>query len=457
MFRRKLTDLSTASEVATQYLPYAGVVLLGSVLMLGCGKQPSNAVATFEPNRVLAYQIGEDADQLMDQAMAESTTVLEMLFGTPDAPRLPEFLADNEELNSLVDLELLQTAAGPEDVGGAGLYRKHCVTCHGVTGNGRGPTAALLDPYPRDYRLGKFKFKSTPIGTKPTKADIAHLIEHGIQGSSMVVIPALTKADISALTEYVVYLAWRGEVERELLQEAGQLYYSDGEVLFDESLKESDPELYEEKWELIQEFTEDIAYEWLEAEDKVLDVPARDADLVPDSVSDVLAALAADGDSPLKQSVARGKELFLSEKAACSKCHGKTGRGDGQSNDYDDWTKDWTKNFGVDPKDQASHIPMIARGALPARQVSPRNFEVGVFRGGGAPEQLYRRIALGIEGTPMPAAALDSDAIWDLVNFVRSLVVLQEESAAEELAVRRKTQESHQVQSAGSLIAGSGL
>jgi len=59
---------------------------------------------------------------------------------------------------------------------------------------------------------------------------------------------------------------------------------------------------------------------------------------------------------------------------------------------------------------------------LPPRPILPRNLKSGEFRGGGHPGDLYLRIANGIEGTPMPAAAtLKSDEIWALVAFVKAL------------------------------------
>jgi mono/diheme cytochrome c family protein len=53
----------------------------------------------------------------------------------------------------------------------------------------------------------------------------------------------------------------------------------------------------------------------------------------------------------------------------------------------------------------------------------PRDLARGIFKGGGEPNRLYCRIALGIPGTPMPAsnAALKPPEIGDLVNFVLSL------------------------------------
>ncbi|MEM7476229.1 MAG: cytochrome c, partial [Planctomycetota bacterium] len=402
------------------------ILMLALILAcgIGCKEAAKPQVAEYEPNYVLSYNMGQYSEQAMDEALAQTTHALDDLFGTPDEPKLPEFLLEDEDYGTLVSIENIQKAAGPE-----GLYRKHkCAECHGITGNGRGKTAPLLNPYPRDYRLGRFKFKSTPIGTKPTKEDLAYLIEHGIGGTQMAKIPELTEPDINALVEYVMFLTMRGAVERSLLMEAGELDFTDPDdpdSLYTPALKnsedEDEAELYEEQWELIQDFVFDAAKDWSKAEKKAFEVPVRDANTVPDTFDEVLAAMASNEDSAIKQSVIRGKELFLGEQAACAKCHGKEGRGDGQKNDYDDWAKDWTKKFGLDPAKPEEHGPLIARGALPVQNVSPRNFQAGVFRAGKTPEKLYQRVALGIEGTPMPAATLESDQIWDIVNFVRSL------------------------------------
>ena len=98
------------------------------------------------------------------------------------------------------------SASGPVDTEGRGLFRKHCATCHGITGDGRGPTGAIQMPYPRDYRMGVFKFKSVPRGGKPTKNDLAKVIRNGIGGTGMIAIPSLSNTDIDALVDYVIYL-----------------------------------------------------------------------------------------------------------------------------------------------------------------------------------------------------------------------------------------------------------
>jgi mono/diheme cytochrome c family protein len=66
-----------------------------------------------------------------------------------------------------------------------GLYREHCAHCHGITGDGAGPTAGFLNPYPRDYRKGWFKFKSTPLDVRPTHDDLKKIVLDGIPGTAM--------------------------------------------------------------------------------------------------------------------------------------------------------------------------------------------------------------------------------------------------------------------------------
>ena len=80
------------------------------------------------------------------------------------------------------------------------------------------------------------------------------------------------------------------------------------------------------------------------------------------------------------------------------------------------------KTAGVDPSFKDSFQDFLDAGALRPRHISPRNLQHGVFRGGSRPQDIYRRIANGIEGTPMPSApTLAPDEIWALVAFVRQI------------------------------------
>ncbi len=170
-------------------------------------------------------------------------------------------------------LERLQQAAGPANKeANTGLYQLHlCNTCHGITGEGRGLAAALLDPYPRDYRKGLFKFKSTPRGEKPTRADLARVIKHGIAGTAMKPLEKASDEDIEVLVDYVIYLSMRGEVERALLNDSKEL--GEDEPIYDPNFKDEEGNsTFEEQMGYINDHVTEIAGKWLDAADKVLEV-----------------------------------------------------------------------------------------------------------------------------------------------------------------------------------------
>jgi mono/diheme cytochrome c family protein len=212
---------------------------------------------------------------------------------------------------------------------------------------------------------------------------------------------------------------------------ATELYIEDGERVYDPSLREQDPESFEEQWEVIVETTERVVRDWQEAEGVVPEVPP-----LPEGF---LLVGRGSGEEPyeptqaesaqIEASVAHGQELFRGNIASCAFCHGPNALGDGQQNNYDDWTRDWTAQAGLNPADEEALEPMLELGALKPRIILPRNLRRGLFRGGGDPETLYRRIVYGIEGTPMPAAPMKPDNpqglteqdVWDIVNYLLSL------------------------------------
>lgn len=394
-------------------------VFAGCAALCGCKAERS---IEFEPNMVFAKSIEIQSGYPMQTALSQTQVALKRLFGTPTDPQLPELLKSSDYAD-LISLDRVKAAGHVESK--VGLYEKHCATCHGVVGNGRGTTAALLDPYPRDYRAGKFKFKSTPRGSKPLREDLEYVISHGIDSTSMKAIPELKPDDVKVLVDYVIYLSIRGELERNLLRQAEEIDFEAGDSLFDvalESASETEKkEKFKEQLTNLEDTLTEICESWLEAGDRIKDVPEVPEGIpVPATRAEVLAAKQSPEDSPLKKSIERGYEVFRTEAAACGKCHGKEGYGDGTNIDYDDWTKEWTMRIGIEPTDEQAQIPLVARGALPPRRILARDFRIGLFRGGSEPERIYRRIAEGIDGTPMPAAAIPTEDIWHLVNFVRS-------------------------------------
>jgi mono/diheme cytochrome c family protein len=98
-----------------------------------------------------------------------------------------------------------------------GLYRRQCAHCHGISGDGQGPTASILNPYPRDYRPGIFKFKSTYTAAEPTEEDLRTIVHNGVPGTAMPSFALLPPDEVNALVEYVKYLSIRGQMETALV------------------------------------------------------------------------------------------------------------------------------------------------------------------------------------------------------------------------------------------------
>jgi mono/diheme cytochrome c family protein len=98
---------------------------------------------------------------------------------------------------------------------------------------------------------------------------------------------------------------------------------------------------------------------------------------------------------------AQAADLFA---AGCAPCHGTTGRGDGTSEQIDD------EGYATQPRDLTA----------------------GVYKGPPDPEHVYRRIAGGLPGTPMPSSSyLSEDDTWGLVHYVREMSSEEQRRRAE--------------------------
>ena len=238
---------------------------------------------------------------------------------------------------------------------GEQVYLQRCAHCHGVDGDGIGPSTDVVYPKPRDFTSGVYKFRThheTEEGNwLASDADIARSIREGLHGSSM---PGwetvLSSQQVDQLVHYIKTFS----------------------------------EVFEE------------------------DVPGPALDYGTEVPS-----------SP--ESIARGKEIFET-LFECYTCHGMAGRGNGEEalvGLEDDWGyRIW-----------------------PANLTQP-----WTYRGGSGRRDIFRNIALGIAGTPMPpfadpdpmAEARETDDpeerqeiealarelqedIWHTVNYVQSL------------------------------------
>jgi cytochrome c oxidase cbb3-type subunit 2 len=97
-----------------------------------------------------------------------------------------------------------------------------------------------------------------------------------------------------------------------------------------------------------------------------------------------------------RASLAQGKKLY--NDMGCGDCHGDKGKGDGPS--------------AKDLKDQWGYA------------IQPTDLTAGVFKGGHNGKEIYKRIATGMDGTPMPAYGDDvfpGKDRWALVHYIQSL------------------------------------
>ena len=86
---------------------------------------------------------------------------------------------------------------------GKELYRRYCLGCHGILGNGQGENAIHLDPRPRDFTAGIFKCRSTPSGSLPLDTDLFDTIGRGLHASPMPSWDPLTRQERVDLLSYV--------------------------------------------------------------------------------------------------------------------------------------------------------------------------------------------------------------------------------------------------------------
>ena len=87
---------------------------------------------------------------------------------------------------------------------GQRIYAQHCAVCHGPDGRGNGPGAPSLVPRPRDFTLGKFKYKTTPADQPPSDADLINTVSNGLGASAMPYWrDLLSEPDIREVVTYI--------------------------------------------------------------------------------------------------------------------------------------------------------------------------------------------------------------------------------------------------------------
>jgi mono/diheme cytochrome c family protein len=297
----------------------------------GCSRQPV----------VTDFTASEQAAKLRPELRNRIDVVLTERCGTPRSPKL------------LGRLDLSRAHLRQ----GAAVYSRYCVQCHGVTGDGKGEAAAYLNPKPRDYRRGIFKFTSTTYGSKPLREDLLRTIRRGIRGTSMPSFSLLDPKDLEAVVDYVLVLTHRGELEAEL---AGEAEVSD----------EVDPAKVEEMVKI-------ILGKWEQARSHVV-YPTRPMPEFTEAIVD------------------QGRNAF--KAVGCVQCHGDDGRGM------------MATNVGTDawgnPTKAADLTSGMLRGGTEPLDIF-RHIDAGI---NGTPMPAFH-----------DALSKEPDKVWHLVGFVLSV------------------------------------
>jgi mono/diheme cytochrome c family protein len=99
--------------------------------------------------------------------------------------------------------------------------------------------------------------------------------------------------------------------------------------------------------------------------------------------------------SPSRDLTALGKRMYM--EAGCNQCHGPEGKGDGSS------AKELKDHWG--------------------EVIAPTDLTLKPFKSGANPEDLYRTVSTGLNGTPMPSYGdvLTPKERWALVFYILSI------------------------------------
>lgn len=92
-------------------------------------------------------------------------------------------------------------------------YKKYCIGCHGIRGDGKGPTGLSMAPPPRDFTAGLFKWSAVPAGALPTDDDLLRTLRRGLKGTHMPGWSAIPEEEARAVIQYLKTFSprWRSE------------------------------------------------------------------------------------------------------------------------------------------------------------------------------------------------------------------------------------------------------
>ncbi|HTK70079.1 MAG TPA: c-type cytochrome [Candidatus Eisenbacteria bacterium] len=97
---------------------------------------------------------------------------------------------------SKVDVQALLKDSPEQIAKGKSLFAVNCASCHGNTGQGNGPASAALNPKPRDFTSGYWRYGGG-------EARVVRTISEGSPGTAMAAFTSIPLEDRFALAHYV--------------------------------------------------------------------------------------------------------------------------------------------------------------------------------------------------------------------------------------------------------------
>jgi mono/diheme cytochrome c family protein len=409
---------------------------------------PGLGGSTLDPNKLSP----EDRRELQD--------ALEKVFGTPASPKVAVPGAEG--------LKLDEGALA----GGSEQYRWQCLHCHGLAGDGRGPTGPWVQPHPRDYRQGTFKFISSdrdigPKLRKPRREDLLRTIEKGIEGTSMPSFNQLSPDVREQIVSYVIHLSLRGEVELEIMKKLippGDKSKLGASIeatvkltaaylvklwLGSNTAPPNTPPAYPYSPAGVEAAAGELAKQEAELVARMASLPKLDQDAgtkrkdaedaAAKGEAEKAKKLRAEADQLAKEAQAiRAALPALKKQAAESREEAKEKSALAKALKEGDHEAVGAMNLGsvvrgyklfTDTKGSAACITchkdfgrqVYFRYDDWGTLVRPANLTHPVYRGGRRPLDVYWRVSGGIPGSGMVPANLSAQGYWDLVNFVQAL------------------------------------
>ena len=108
---------------------------------------------------------------------------------------------------AVVSLMLPGSALAGDAAAGKTVYEANCASCHGTSGKGDGPVGSALNPPPRDFTVGDFKFDTDGDGKPGTDTDLTDVIKNGAMkygGSALMAPwPTLNDAQVADIVAHI--------------------------------------------------------------------------------------------------------------------------------------------------------------------------------------------------------------------------------------------------------------